>query len=52
MNTNMRILFGLVLFGGALGWGEKERVRLEDVQVLTLTRGAMTTARFDRLWQR
>ena len=41
----MRILFGLLLFGGALGWGEKERVRLEDVQVLTLTRGAMTTGR-------
>merc|ERR1719150_1320057 len=30
---------------GALAWGEKDRVRLEDVQVLTLTRGAMTTGR-------
>ena len=35
----MRIIFGLYLLGGALGWGEKERVRLEDVDVLALTRG-------------
>ena len=30
---------------GALAWGEKDRVRLEEVQVLTLVRGAMTTGR-------
>ena len=30
---------------GALAWGEKDRVRLEEVQVLTLARGAMTTGR-------
>ena len=41
----MRIIFGLYLLGGALGWGEKERVRLDDVQVVTLTRGALTTGR-------
>ena len=41
----MKNLWGLLLVGGALAWGEKDRVRLEDVQVLTLTRGAMTTGR-------
>ena len=41
----MKILFGFLLLGGALGWGEKERVRLEDVEVVTLTRGAFTTGR-------
>ena len=41
----MRNFFGFLLLGGALGWGEKERVRLEDVQVVTLTRGAITTGR-------
>ena len=41
----MRIIFGLLLLGGALGWGRNERVRLEDVKVLSLTRGAFTTGR-------
>lgn len=35
----------VLMAGTSHGWGEAERVRLEDVQVLTLTRGAMTTGR-------
>ena len=42
--TLMLAMFAFV--GGALAWGEThDRVRLQDIQVLTLKHGKMTTGR-------
>jgi len=41
----MRLLLVSFLVEAAFAWGEKDRVRLEDVEVITLTRGAWTNGR-------
>ena len=42
----MRLLLVPLLVEAAFAWGEKDRVRLEDVEVITLTRGAWTNGRY------
>ena len=42
----MRLLLVTFLVEAAFAWGEKDRVRLEDVEVITLTRGAWTNGRY------
>ena len=39
-------LLASLLLAGASAWGEEDRVRLDQVDVITLTRGAWTTGRF------
>ena len=41
----MRLILLPLLVEVAFCWGEKDRVRLEEVQVITLTRGAWTSGR-------
>ena len=38
-------LLASLLLAGASAWGEEDRVRLDQVDVITLTRGAWTTGR-------
>jgi len=38
-------LFGNVMFSTALGWGSNEKIKLTDVNVLTLHQGKMTNSR-------
>ena len=38
-------LLASLLLAGASAWGEADRVRLDQVEVITLTRGAWTTGR-------
>ena len=42
----MRLFLVPLLAEAAFGWGETDRVRLEDVDVITLTRGAYTNGRY------
>lgn len=39
------VLVGSVLISGALGWGNKDKIRLTDVSVITLHPGKMTNSR-------
>jgi len=41
----MRLFLVPLLVEAAFAWGEKDRMRLEDVNVITLTRGAWTNSR-------
>ena len=42
----MRLFLVPLLVEVAFAWGEKDRMRLEDVNVITLTRGAWTNSRY------
>ena len=42
----MRLFLVPLLVEAAFAWGEKDRMRLEDVNVITLTQGAWTNSRY------